>query len=67
MLKTPHAELYHFESKTRGYEDTPEKLRRFKREIDLVQIKWGDFLKRGDPHYNPHYRLDRPDFALRVA
>ena len=67
VVWTPHAELYHFESKTRGYEDTPEKLRRFKREIDLFQIKWGDFLKRGDPHYNPHYRLDRPDFALRVA
>lgn len=67
VVWTPHAELYHFESKTRGYEDTPEKLRRFKREIDLFQIKWGAFLKKGDPHYNPHYRLDRPDFALRVA
>ncbi len=67
VVWTPHAELYHFESKTRGYEDTPEKLRRFRREIELFQSKWGEFLRKGDPHYNPHYRLDRPDFALRVA
>lgn len=67
IVWTPFAELYHFESKTRGYEDTPEKLRRFQREVDLFQMKWSQFLKKGDPHYNPHYRLDRPDFALRVA
>ncbi len=67
VVWTPHAELYHFESKTRGYEDTPEKQRRFRREIDLFQTKWGAFLRQGDPHYNPNYRLDRPDFALRVA
>ncbi|QEL20348.1 glycosyltransferase family 2 protein [Limnoglobus roseus] len=67
VVWTPHAELYHFESKTRGYEDTPEKLKRFKREHDLFHIKWGHFLKQGDPYYNPHYRLDRADFALRVA
>jgi O-antigen biosynthesis protein len=67
VVWTPHAELYHFESKTRGYEDTPEKLRRFRREIELFKTKWSEFLRTGDPHYNPHYRLDRPDFALRVA
>ena len=65
VVWTPAAELYHLESKTRGYEDTPEKQARFKREIDLFHSKWGEFLKSGDPYYSPHFRLDRPDFALR--
>lgn len=67
IVWTPYAELYHYESKTRGYEDTPEKLKRFKREYDLFMLKWGRQLQQGDPYYNPHYRLDRADFALRVA
>jgi GT2 family glycosyltransferase len=67
VVWTPDAELYHLESKTRGYEDTPEKQRRFKREFDLFHLKWGAFLKSGDPYYSPHFRLDRPDFALRAA
>jgi O-antigen biosynthesis protein len=67
VVWTPHAELYHYESKTRGYEDTPEKQKRFKREYDLFLLKWSEFLRTGDPYYNPNYRLDRQDFALRVA
>jgi GT2 family glycosyltransferase len=67
VVWTPDAELYHFESKTRGPEDTDEKQRRFKREYDLFHLKWGNFLKAGDPYYSPHFRLDRPDFALKAA
>jgi O-antigen biosynthesis protein len=67
IVWTPEAELYHFESKTRGYEDTPEKEARFKREHDLIHLKWSEFLRTGDPYFSPHFRLDRPDFALRVA
>jgi GT2 family glycosyltransferase len=67
VVWTPGAELYHLESKTRGPEDTPEKQARFKREFDLFHAKWGTFLKSGDPYYSPHFRLDRPDFALKAA
>ncbi len=67
IVWTPDAELYHLESKTRGPEDTEEKQKRFKREIDLFHLKWGEFLKAGDPYYSRHFRLDRPDFALRVG
>ena len=67
VVWTPDAELYHLESKTRGPEDTAEKEARFKREIDLFHVKWGEFLKKGDPYYSPHFRLDRSDFALRAA
>lgn len=67
VVWTPDAELYHLESKTRGYEDTAEKQARFKREYDLFHLKWSAFLKAGDPYYSPHFRLDRPDFALKAA
>ncbi|MGL4422059.1 MAG: glycosyltransferase family 2 protein, partial [Gemmataceae bacterium] len=67
IVWTPHAELYHLESKTRGYEDTPEKQLRFKREYDLFIAKWGEYLAAGDPYYSPHFRLDRPDYALKAA
>jgi GT2 family glycosyltransferase len=67
VVWTPDAELYHLESKTRGPEDTAEKERRFKREYDLFHLKWGAFLRAGDPYYSPHFRLDRPDFALKAV
>jgi GT2 family glycosyltransferase len=66
VLLTPEAELYHLESKTRGYEDTPEKQARFSREYRLFVTKWGKYLKSGDPYYNPNFRLDRSDYALRA-
>jgi GT2 family glycosyltransferase len=67
VVWTPDAELYHFESKTRGYEDTPEKQKRFLRECDLFHGKWGAFLAVGDPYFSRHFRLDRPDCALKAA
>jgi O-antigen biosynthesis protein len=67
VVWTPDAELYHLESKTRGPEDTAEKQARFKREYDLFHQKWGAFLAAGDPYYSRHFRLDRPDYALRAA
>jgi GT2 family glycosyltransferase len=67
IVWTPDAELYHYESKTRGQEDTIEKQRRFKREYDLFLAKWSTFLKNGDPYDSPHFRLDRVDVALKAA
>ena len=66
VLMAPDAELYHLESKTRGYEDTPEKLGRFQHEYRMFQSKWDRYLKAGDPFYNPNFRLDRADYALRA-
>ncbi len=50
-LWTPFAELYHHESASRGYEDTPEKMKRFQGEIDLMRKRWGDLLP-ADPAYS---------------
>ena len=66
VLMAPDAELYHLESKTRGYEDTPEKLGRFQHEYRMFQSKWDRYLKAGDPFYNQNFRLDRADYALRA-
>jgi GT2 family glycosyltransferase len=60
---TPYAELYHHESATRGYEDTPEKVARFRSEVDYMQRRWGERL-RNDPAYNPNLTLDYEDFSL---
>jgi len=64
IVVTPYAELYHYESKTRGYEDTPEKKERQKREGAVFLEQWGDFIKKGDPNYNPNLSLIREDFTL---
>ena len=62
---TPYASLYHFESKTRSGEDTPEKKARFKKEMDYFKQKWAKFLLQGDPYYNPNLSLDYEDFRLK--
>jgi len=62
IVTNPYCELYHYESKSRGYEDTPEKQERFKSEVALFKQKWQSELKKGDPYYNPQFSLDRPDF-----
>ncbi|MDY3918770.1 MAG: glycosyltransferase family 2 protein [Candidatus Limivivens sp.] len=65
VVYNPYAELYHYESKSRGLEDTPEKLARFHREIALLEQKWPDIFKNGDPYYNPNLTLDSQDFSLK--
>jgi glycosyltransferase involved in cell wall biosynthesis/SAM-dependent methyltransferase/uncharacterized coiled-coil protein SlyX len=60
---TPYAELYHHESATRGYENTPEKQARFVQEVTYMQQYWGDRLV-NDPAYSPNLTLDREDFSL---
>lgn len=62
-LWTPFAEFYHYESATRGQENTPEKRLRFAREAGYMRQKWGPLLD-ADPAYNPHLTLTREDFSL---
>ena len=61
---TPFAELYHYESKTRGMEEG-EKLRRYERECAHFREKWKAELEAGDPYYNPNFSLDYSDFTLK--
>lgn len=63
---TPFAELYHFESVSRGLDDTGEKARRYEKESEQFRTKWAETLKKGDPYYNVNFSLDRSDFSLKV-
>ena len=59
-----HSLWYHYESKTRGYENTPEKLRRFESEIALFRERWADILRDGDPYYNKNFVVELGPFKL---
>lgn len=61
----PQVKLYHFESKSRGYEDTPEKQERFRSEIDLMKENWGDILN-CDPNYNPNLTKTSEDYNINA-
>lgn len=63
---TPFAELYHFESISRGLDDQGEKAARYNEESERFRQKWKAVLEKGDPYYNPNFSLDRSDFALKV-
>lgn len=62
-IYTPYAELYHHESASRGFDDTPEKQARSAKEVAYMHQRWGDVL-RNDPAYNPNLTLDAEDFSL---
>lgn len=65
VVYDPYVELYHYESKTRGAEDTPEKVRRFQSEIEFMRTRWISILKDGDPYYNKNFSLAKWNYSLR--
>lgn len=62
-LYTPFASLYHHESATRGYEDTPEKKARFQNEVAYMWKRWPKLMA-ADPCYSPNLTLDAEDFGI---
>ena len=65
VIYQPDALFYHYESKSRGYEDSPEKIARFNDEADRFLKRWGGLVAAGDPYYNPNLSLDSNDFSLQ--
>ena len=65
VVYTPFVEFYHYESKTRGYEDTPEKLERFQGEINRFKQKWKKYYEEGDRYYNPNFSLDSHNYEIK--
>ena len=63
---TPFAELYHYESVSRGLDDNGEKAERYNRESAALRENWKSVLEAGDPYYNVHFSLDRSDFSLKI-
>ncbi|MBO5372527.1 MAG: glycosyltransferase family 2 protein [Lachnospiraceae bacterium] len=66
IIFNPYARLYHYESKSRGYEDTMEKQARFQREIANFQSKWENEITEKDPYYNPNLTLHRADYSMDI-
>ena len=65
IVYNPYVEFLHYESKSRGYEDTEDKIKRFNSEIDRFHKKWQYFLDKGDPYYNINLRLDNDQYAIK--
>lgn len=66
VVYTPYSELYHFESVSRGYENTMGKEERFMKEYKYIREKWGMIIDKGDPYYNPNLTLEREDFKIKI-
>ena len=66
VVYNPYVELIHYESKTRGYEDTSEKKSRFDMETKNFQTKWKEFLKKGDPYYNENFSIKDCNFTIKT-
>lgn len=64
---TPFAELYHYESISRGLDNEGQKAMRYNKESELFREKWAEVLKEGDPYYNPNFSLDRSDYSVRIC
>ncbi len=63
---TPFAELYHYESLSRGLDLEGKNAERYEKESEHFRTKWKEVLDKGDPYYNPNFSLDRSDFSLNV-
>ncbi len=65
VIYEPRASMVHHESKTRGYEDTPEKQKRFKKEIEYMFRTWPEEC-RADPFYHRLLTKDHEDFSFQT-
>jgi len=57
IVVTPYAELYHHESVSRGTENSPEKVARFRAEAQTMLERWPEALA-ADPYFNPNLHID---------
>jgi GT2 family glycosyltransferase len=65
VVYDPNVEAYHYESKSRGQEDSKEKVERFQSEIEFMRSRWVGILKDGDPYYNPNLSHIYTNYSLR--
>ena len=63
---TPFAQLYHYESKSRGLDESPAKRKRFESEVKRFQQRWTKQLAAGDPCLNPNFDLMKEDFTFDI-
>ena len=66
IVMHPGVELFHYESKSRGSDETKKNQERFKTEIRRFRTKWKQILEDGDPYYSPHLTLMYGDCQIRL-
>ncbi len=65
IVQNPFAVMYHYESRSRGYETTPEKKARFENDVRKMYALWPDVLRTNDPFYNPNLDITNITYKLR--
>ena len=65
VVFTPYSKFFHYESKSRGPEDSPAKIARFHSEMRTFAKKWKAILEKGDPYYNPNLTLGKDNCSVR--
>ena len=63
---TPFAELYHYESESRGDDLHGENALRYNDESARFRERWKTLLEKGDPYFNPNFTLERSDYSLKL-
>jgi GT2 family glycosyltransferase len=66
VVYTPYAQLRHYESATRGAENSPKKKARFEKETKYFEEKWQEILQKGDPYYNINLSRVNAECSLRI-
>lgn len=66
VVWNPFVEMYHYESISRGIEDTEEKVKRFESEIERFYSKWKKYLIEGDPYFNMNLSLEDTDYSIAM-
>ena len=64
VMYEPYVEAYHYESKTRGYEDTDEKKKRLLEDTNRLKNKWEKYFNENDKYFNINFRNDVPDMRI---
>lgn len=65
VVYNPNVQAYHYESKSRGLENSPEKIKRFDEEIAYIREHWQDYFTKGDPFYNRNLSLKKQDYSIK--
>ena len=66
IIYNPYVELFHYESKSRGYEFSKEKEDRFNKEKELFIRKWKSYIEKGDPYYSPNFSLETCNYDIKI-
>ena len=66
IIWTPYAELFHFESKSRGCDSEGARRDRVWREGRFFMRRWAFELSEGDPFYNPAFQPKQPSHVEKA-